>query len=244
MSQSKEATFTPPYATFRNFLNSLDKMGQQPTLPAAIDRSYLRWMPGSTQTGYLGMCRQFGLIDEDGAPTELLHELVYDQDSRPERVKQLILRYYAPIVEFGRRHTTSQQLLDKWKETFGQEGDTRRKACTFFLHAAEYAGIPVSPEWSHVVTTSRKRSSGTRRARGRATKVEEPAAPASSSGATRIELKSGGSITLSVDVNLLELSVDDREFVIELIDAVHAYQERTGQDELADDIPSQTSNQE
>ncbi|MDI2029506.1 DUF5343 domain-containing protein [Saccharopolyspora sp. TS4A08] len=243
MAQNKETTFTPPYATFRNFLNSLDKMAQQPTLPAAIDRSYLRWMPGSTQTGYLGMCRQFGLIDEDGAPTDLLRELVYDPDSRPKKVKELILRHYAPIVEFGSQHTTSQQLLDKWTETFGQHGDTRRKASTFFLHAAEYAGIPVSPEWKHIATTSRKRSPGTRRAR-RTTKAEEPTAPTGSSGATRIRLKSGGSITLSVDVNLLELSVEDREFVIKLIDAVHDYQSRTGQDDLADDIPSQNSMEE
>jgi hypothetical protein len=42
---------------------------------------------------------------------------------------------------------------------------------------------------------------------------------------TTVQLLSGGTVILAVDVNLIRLSPKDREFVLDLIDKVNSYAE-------------------
>ncbi|CAM04355.1 hypothetical protein A8924_5486 [Saccharopolyspora erythraea NRRL 2338] len=230
--------FTPPYnITWRTFLGSLDRMASDASLPSVIDRSYLSWMPGSVQTSYLTLCRQFGLIDDDGSPMSLLSEIVYTPNSRPEVVARLLRVHYAAIVELGKTHATLQQLMDLWKETFGQNGETRRKAITFYMQAADFAQIPVSPLWERGVAKASRQATPARRARPRARRTKQkPTAPQSTSTPSdTVVLASGaGTLSISVDIDPLLLSEEDRGFVFGVIDSVHEYQNKHTSDTTND----------
>jgi hypothetical protein len=234
--------FTPPYnLTWRTFLGSLDRMAADESLPSVIDRSYLSWMPGTVQTSYLALCRQFGLIDDDGSPTDLLGDVVYTPNSRPEVVARLLRMHYAPVVELGKTHATSQQLLDMWKETFGQNGETRRKAITFYMQAADFAQIQVSPLWERGITKASRQATPSRRTRPRVQTKQAPTAPqqASTPSDTVVLASGAGTLSISVDIDPLRLSEEDRGFVFGVIDSVHEYRNKHASD--ATDDPADTA---
>ena len=141
---------------------------------------------------------------------------------------QLLHEHYGPIIELGRQHSTAQQLMDRWKETYGQEGETRRKAITFFMHAADFAGIQLSPLWEqHVAAAARQasRASGSRRSTSRVPKQRTRQEPTATSPSHTIHFADGaGTLGISVDVDLLRLSKEDRDFVLGIVDAMREYQ--------------------
>lgn len=111
-------------------------------------------------------------------------------------------------------------------------GDTRRKAITFFLHAARKAG-------SNSAHTSRPHARGrVRRARRRPRDplakrtAENPATGGAAhapeqptAGYSRtVELRSGGTVTLSWNVNMAFSSDDDEEFVLSLVRGLRSHE--------------------
>jgi hypothetical protein len=242
MAQNTSRSFTPTYnLTWRQLFNSWEKMAQSDTLPTVIDRSYLRWLPGSAQTGYLTLARQFGLVDEQYVPTDLLRRLTYEQESRAQIVNRILHEHYAPIIELGKKHSTAQQLMDLWKETYGQEGDTRRKAITFFMQAAEFSGIQVSPLWQSIAAASRQasRTSNVRRGKARIPRQKAQHESATATPTDTIYFAGGaGSLRISVDVDLLKLSTEDREFIIGIVDAIRSHQSHYRDTEETSEVSS------
>lgn len=142
---------------------------------------------------------------------------------------ELIKEHYGPVLALGAT-ATQQQMLDQFTKLWPRAtGDTRRKAVGFFLKACEYGGITVSKFWK--VPASGGRSRGGRTERPSTPAVESPSstppAPSDGKGKT-ITLRSGGSITLTVDVDLFALSESDRAFALELIDKLRKYEEPKG----------------
>jgi hypothetical protein len=43
-----------------------------------------------------------------------------------------------------------------------------------------------------------------------------------------VQLRSGGQVALSVSVNVMELSVEDRDFIFHLIDKLRTYEDGSG----------------
>jgi hypothetical protein len=130
--------------------------------------------------------------------------------------------------------TTPAELTEKMQQSFGVGGETVDRAVRFFMGAVTYLDIPVS-------ALLRKTShGGFARRRGRTPKVQAPPPAADGrhvadgrqgqGGSSRvIELKSGGTLTLSASLNYLSLSLADREFFNDLIDRLDEYEKGAGQ---------------
>src|SRR5437762_1490071 len=143
MNVTEESNFTPPYLPFSKITGMLQRMREQ-GVPGRIDRSYLTWLPGIDQTYLMATLRTFGWTDDLGHPTDDLKALV-DADPAQERkiIGDLLKTYYAGVFAKG-PNATQAQLEGVFKD-YGVKGSTVRKAITFFLKAAEHAGLSVSP---------------------------------------------------------------------------------------------------
>ena len=161
---AEEKKFRPyiPWKTFFSVLLQMEEEG----LPARIDRSYLHNRSGNDQSYLISTLKSFGLIDEQGEVRPELTRLVHEKDSRPGQIGALLRANYTEAVELA-QNATQLQLDEVFRESYGLTGDTMRKAERFFLHAAEYAGIQLSPHFKTTrgtsATPSSSRRSGARR---------------------------------------------------------------------------------
>jgi hypothetical protein len=223
--------FTPPYnlafSTFNNFLAKADPE----TLPPKIDRSYLGSMAGNVQTYLMAALRSFELIEPDRTVTPALKELTKNPDGRPGLIADLLAKFYPEMVELGKNNATVLQLEEAFRK-FGLAGNTIRKAATFYMHAAQYAGIPLSVHWTVRKAGSGHREEGASKRRGKPTgrsAAQGQSTVRTPGGDSRsLTLRSGGTVTLTVSVNLFDLSREDRTFVLKLIDEMSDYDLEAG----------------
>jgi len=230
--------FTPPYGvSWDTFIRAIDKM-QADGLPLRVDRSYLSSQSGNVQTYLMQALRSFGLIDEAGAPTETLKELVSGED-RPALIGDMLRRDFEPVLSLGSTAATQGQLEELWTEKYSQTGETRRKAVRFFMSGCAYAGIALSKLWK----APRVSGSAPRKTRTVAKRVDGKSGEA---GAKRVAadddsyqvtLRGGGTVTVIVAESHFNLSKnkDDRQFVFGLVDAMTDYANARGQDVASSD---------
>ncbi len=157
MSTTESYDFVPPYVSFTTLRNLFDKLGED-GLPAQMDRSILSGMSGGYQAQILATLRAFDLIDDHGTIAPRFAELVQQPDRRSSIMAELLREYYPGALELGRQNATQKQLEDYFRG-FDLSGSTVRRAISFFLNAAEFAGIELSPHFStpRATTTPRKR---------------------------------------------------------------------------------------
>ncbi len=216
-----EATKTPyPYLSFQTLLSLFEKMARE-GLPARIDRSYLSYTSGINQSYLLSTLRWFSLINADDQPEPYLFRIVEEADDRPMLIGDMLRDRYKAQFALG-QNATARQL----EETFEPlQGSSKRKAVTFFLHACRYAQIELSP---HFKTLRAPRGSTSTRKPTRRRQPENeppPQVPPAGGGDTRhIQLRSGGSVALSVTANILDLSEEDTRFVLALAKALRDYE--------------------
>ena len=155
--------FQPPYFSFQTFWGFIESLAERP-LPPMIDRSILSTKSGTDQLNLLTAFKSFGFITDDQTVTPLLEQFVAgDSESRPKYLATLLRAFYTAQLELSERNGTATQLNESFTETFGiRSADTRRKAVTFFLHAAKTAGLPLSPHFPQT-----RSSSGTAQGRPR-----------------------------------------------------------------------------
>jgi hypothetical protein len=167
MAAQSEQVTKPPYVAYRTFVNSLNKL-QERGIPGRIDSSVFAGQSGSGIAALLAAYKYLGLMEESGAPSAALKELVeLGESERGPLMRALIEGRY----EFLRPPTivladaTTQQIEAAFREQ-GIKGSTITKAVSFFLNAAQDAGIEVS---KHIKTPQPKRNGGggtkTRRAK-------------------------------------------------------------------------------
>lgn len=159
--EASERTTSPPYFAFRTLTNVLEQMEEHGP-PNRIDRSFLTGMSGAGQTQFIHGLKSLELIDENGAVQPMLTELATKPDDRPRLVGQLVRRRYPEAVDLGSGNATTGQLVDLFRDSYGIQGDTARKAIAFYLAAARFAGdIPLSPNFKtptiRAGTSARKR---------------------------------------------------------------------------------------
>lgn len=181
MDTATTTDFAPPYISFRTLLNAIQRM-QDEGMPARLDRSYLSNLPWSSQNQFLAAVRSLGLIDDAGKPSQTLIELVEQPERRQEIFERILRERYAGPVSLDANATQDQ--LEEQFRSFGLTGSTARKAIAFYLHAARFAEVPLSPHFRSPRTTDRPASSR-RRTRGRQPDASlqvssEGAAPATS----------------------------------------------------------------
>jgi hypothetical protein len=224
---------TAPYLPFRTFLSSLDTFAQG--LPGILDRTIWRSQAGVTQGLIMNTYRFLGLVDEEDAPTDALEAMVRQTEQRPAVMRGLIEATYGH--EFGQDFstTTPKLLEDMFVDCYAVTGATKQKAITFFLKAARFANITLSPFLLNQIrnTAARKRrvkskDSGAMLGKdgGSGSIDTSLIVPNSSTTVTthKIDLESGGTLTVAITANPFKMPQEDRDFVFSLIDKLQKYE--------------------
>jgi hypothetical protein len=136
---------TPPYTsyrTFRTFIEDLREHG----LPSRIDRSVLTRFSGVVGTQLMHALRFLGLIEDDGRPTQRLAELVaaHGAGHWPETLLALLREEYAPMFAIDLETATPSHFNGAFRKAFPAADAVVQKCVTFFLYAANDAGVKIS----------------------------------------------------------------------------------------------------
>jgi len=221
---------TAPYLPFPTFQSALDNIAAN-SVPNVIDRHSFPSFSGAAVSSTLVALKFFGLIDNEGKPEDALHDLAMDKDGRKQKIRVLLEKYYGNVVAVGLTRATPPQFDSAFAaDLYNVSGDTKVKAKSFFIKAAQFAEIPMSK-----MLLTKSRTSGPRKAKKPKTSIPKgttdetlpPASETSASGnqtSTTIKFGRGGSLTLTLDVNILELKGTDRVFVFDLIDKIESHQ--------------------
>lgn len=211
-----------PYVPFKTFLTALDTL--EHALPNQIDRSVWPSFSGAIQGQLLGALRFLGLMDENQCPTASLREILADRETRRPALRRLLEQRYRPLIELDLGRTSPHQLEEAMRQ-YGLSGATHKKAVSFFLQAAQYAGLPLS-----VLLKARTRTAGFGRKRPGTADAPPPAAPAGDERnvSRTVRLRSGGTVTVSASLDLFSLDAGDRRFVFDLIDKLREYEAAQG----------------
>jgi hypothetical protein len=200
----------PPYVPFKTFLTAIEAFER--SLPNQIDRSVWPSHSGATQGQLLGAFRFLGLTDDKDRPSAELRALIERPENRPATLRRILESSFRELAPLDLSKASPRQ-LDEAVRRYGLSGATHRKAVSFLLHAAAYAGTPLSP-----LLHRKTRAPGLRR--------PAPAPRTASRGESKtIRLRSGGSLTLVMDGRFLDLAKEDREFVFGLLDQMAAYEQ-------------------
>ena len=171
-----QAGESPPYMSFTSLLTLLDRI-EEDGAPNQFDRSFFGNISGSLVAQTMGTMRFFGLIDGK-TPRQPLLSTLTSPETRKAVLRQLVEEKYPDAVRLGKERGTTGQLDQTFKER-GLNGGSVRKAVPFYLQAADYTGIPVSPHFSKPrppVSTGTRRSSVSRRT-GRKPATPDAASP-------------------------------------------------------------------
>ena len=217
--------FRPPYMSFQTFWTFINYMADKP-LPPRIDRTLMLSKSGSDQAGLASALCAFGLTDTKGTVQPALTALVaMGPEEHKVALGNLVREYYSAPMQLSAKNGTTGELNEVFLNSYSGMGasDTRRKAITFFLHAARTAGIALSPHFPSTRAgaggpgTSKPRRSPGKRKPSTPPSGDQSQAPRNGSGHTQtVALNSGGTVTLIYDVNLFEMDETDEAYVLGL----------------------------
>ncbi len=143
MTENPVPSPVPPYVSFGTLLNQLDRMEHE-GIPARIDQSYLVGMAGGTRSQFMVCLRSLGLINEDSYVTDTLTRLAKSPEQRPEILAEILRSRFPDLVALNANATRGQ--LEELMVGHGLANpDTRRKAMSFYVSAATFAGFSLSP---------------------------------------------------------------------------------------------------
>jgi hypothetical protein len=220
---------TAAYIPFKSFLTALDRLKQGH--PATIDPSFWHGMSGGLQRQMYLAFRFLGLLEENGEVTKAADALAKAEDRRA-LMGQLLKDVYEALFQIGLEHATPNQFNEALRE-YNVSGSTLEKARSFFLQAAKFAEITLSPG---IQSFSKRGASGQRRRTpvpryreeaGGADGLEEEEGDeriAQHGSSRTIPLRGGGSATLSFDVDVWDMTPEDQKFVFDMIRAMTEYQ--------------------
>jgi hypothetical protein len=235
-SAKTERKGSAAYLPFATFLSALDDLAKI-SIPNKIERATFPGKSGQDQSQLISVFKFFDLIEDDGTPKPPLSDLVHKQDERKDLIKRLLETHYPDIVALDFAKITPSQLETALTSPrYGVQGETRKKAKTFLLKAAQYAGFTVHPLLTKITRNRSRAAAGRSNAGNSAATATATDGGASGQAAPirqdeptgsdkTIQLRRGGSLSLSLSVNLWELKGEDRKFVFDLIDKIDAYEE-------------------
>jgi hypothetical protein len=233
-ANGKKGGLAAPYPPFKTFLATLDSFAD--FLPDQINSSVWMNYSGGVRSMLLATYRFFGLIDNEGRHTEVLAQLANNEQRRPGLLQDILKRSYPEIFKLDLSRTTPST-FDTAMRSYGLDGDTHRKAVAFFLAAAKYANVPLSP----LLLKRGSRSTGAKKRAAQKPRIDSPATPPpaieNGSGPVKsVKLSGGATISLSASVDTFRMPSDDRKFVLELLDKLEEYEhQHPSDDELEDD---------
>lgn len=227
-------TITPAYVPFKTFTSVIDSFSS--FLPDQIDPTVWPSYSGGMKSQLLGALKFLGLISEDGKPTEALRSLAHtDPQQRPAKFREILKGAYSSLMSLDLTKATPGS-FDAEMRRYGQEGETHRKASSFFLQAAKWSGVPLSPllmKKGSLAGSRRKRATNGASAKAKTETVPkhemnvatDPAFSATAPGSNReILLSGGGKMILRTDRDLFQMNAIDRKFVMEILERLETYE--------------------
>lgn len=146
-----DKSLKPPYTSYRSFQTLIkelrDYVRDHQVVPSVIDRSLLSKRSGSEQSALIATLKWFGLTDDHGKPTPLMHDFIEAEETETRAIfKAMVEKSYSLITDgtFDLRRATTNQMSDRFRQ-YDISGSTLSKSISFFLAAAKEAGIWVSP---------------------------------------------------------------------------------------------------
>ena len=160
-----------PYLTFKNFIQWLETDG----IPLQFDRTaWEKKYSGSTGPQLLTGLRFLGLLKGERPTSELDCVMNAQGDDRNALLRDTFQRSYN-IINFDDLPRATPGMLRNWLTQYGIEGDTVRKAESFFVNAAKDLDIPIS---NSLRKMARNRPQGTtKRSSRRDTKPSQSTPP-------------------------------------------------------------------
>jgi Family of unknown function (DUF5343) len=145
MLERTRSSGTPPYTSYRTFKTFIEDL-QEHGVPSRIDRSVLTRFSGVVGTQVMHALRFLGLIEDHGRPTQRLKELVsaHGSGNWPQTLLELLQREYAPMFAIDLETATPSHFNEAFRRAFPAADAVVQKCVTFFLYAANDAGVKVS----------------------------------------------------------------------------------------------------
>jgi hypothetical protein len=230
MANEQQTKQIPPYLPYKTLMSSLENLAQG--IPPVLDRSIWKNQPGTVQSQILSAYKFLGLMNEQNGPTDVLRFLVEHRESPLPTMKKIIEDKYKALLDKHALNTmTTTMLANEFEIAFQVDGETKKKGIRFLLQAAKANGFVLSK----FLLDQTRASSGPRKKRGTTRDSEqggnddedEEVENATTGTKKTISLRSGGQLSLSVSVDLFELSEGDRTFVFGLIDSLKKYATET-----------------
>ncbi len=230
---TSDESFKPPYMSFQTFWNFIAELSTKP-LPPRIDRSLMSSKSGTDQFNLTLALTSFGLVDDENRVLPLLEELTAaDDEQRKSILAKMVTTSYTEPMRVSGDHGTTKDLEDAFRNSYPSiaSADTRRKAITFFLHAARMADIELSANFPK--TRSGSGAPGQSKPRSKP-KKKTPNTPGSGQQRERpttggveddivVNLRTGGTMRLCVNVSPITLRGFDRNFFFKAVDLLDGY---------------------
>lgn len=145
MLERTRSSGTPPYTSYRTFKTFIEDLHEH-GVPSRIDRSVLTRFSGVVGTQLMHALRFLGLIEDDGRPTERLKALVkaHGTGNWSERFLELLRHEYAPMFAIDLETATPSHFSEAFRKAFPAADAVVQKCVTFFLYAANDAGVKIS----------------------------------------------------------------------------------------------------
>lgn len=147
----------PPSIQFRSFKIALAALKDLGTMPDQLDRSvWTNKLVSTDRRETVEACRFLGLIDQNSRPTESLQALVaaLDTDSWSAELRKVLERSYQPLLACSISALTAGGMMRTFRTLYRTPGESTRKSCNFFVHAAREAALEIGP---FLLTNSRSR---------------------------------------------------------------------------------------
>ena len=227
MTSDSEQKWTIPYVPYSTFSTALDHLASH-GLPTKIDRSMFPSRSGAVQGQLIGAFGFLGLIDDEGIPQPALESLaIAEREERNTALKKILTARYEKLLEIDLKKITPAQFDDILGE-YGVTGATRKRAKSFFVKAAQEAGIEMSALLLRKTRSASPKKKNGARTRTKPNKTTPPAAkPAASGYSKSIHLEAGGTLTLSGAFDPFALSDEERTLVFDLTDLMTAFDRKT-----------------
>ncbi len=229
-SEEKKQKRIAPYVSFTTFINTIT--GLASTHPNRIDRSVFQGQSGGVVNQLLTSYRFLDLCDDHGQPSDALKGLwKADENERKKLIKAIIQEHYPTLVQLNLAKASPAQIGEEIEKT-GATGATRVKSVGFFLKAAKYAGMELSPLLGRQTRDANGQSSVVRRRRRskptipRTQGLEHEQAHEQTEGSESKEIKlpTGGTLRLTATAKFLSLGTKDRAFVFQLVDLMNNHE--------------------
>lgn len=229
--QAKE--ISPPYIPFPTFNNTFLTWIEGEGIPLKFDRSFWgKKFSGSSGVLLMAGLRFLGLLKED-APQPKLENIVKTKADERKKLLAMMIRESYTKIDFQQLDRATPSMVNAWMSDYGLDGSTQRKAVSFFINACKAYDIPLSNSLkkmarirqSHGVKGQKRQESFVEPpgAKGDKTRPPAPLDTAQKGQVYRIKLTSAGEITLIVDLPIFEVSNEDRDFALEMVDKMRNY---------------------